>query len=378
MNFLTKNQYDFKMKRVKINKHQVGLVFEDETYIEVLKEGKHWLKWGQYVITYNITDEFVAPCEIGILLEDEVFRALVHLVEVSDNEMCILFRDGLFQKVLVPGRYIYWKSMIKYDFQKVDLNSYEVSNELDVKLLKRPEIMKYHRLFIVEQYREALLLVDGHLVRKLQAGSHYFWQNGQVIQILDADMRAQQMEISGQEILTKDKAAVRVNFYLQYKIVDIEKALLDVKDMSKQLYMLVQLAIREYVGTLSLDELLAKKEEVKAFVMEQLRADSQSMGVEVLGCGIRDIILPGEIREIMNQVLVAEKTAQANTILRREETAATRSLLNTAKLMESNAMLMKLKEMEYMEKIADKVNSISLSGGSQVIDQLRQLFVNDK
>ena len=108
------------------------------------------------------------------------------------------------------------------------------------------------------------------------------------------------------------------------------------------------------------------------------RVDSRSMGAEVLGCGIRDIILPGEIREIMNQVLVAEKTAQANTILRREETAATRSLLNTAKLMESNAMLMKLKEMEYMEKIADKVNSISLSGGSQVIDQLRQLFVNDK
>ena len=80
------------------------------------------------------------------------------------------------------------------------------------------------------------------------------------------------------------------------------------------------------------------------------------------------------MKEIMNQVLVAQKKAQANIITRREETASTRSLLNTAKLMEDNDMLFKLKEMEYVEKIADKINSITLSGGSQVVDQLKHLF----
>jgi len=81
------------------------------------------------------------------------------------------------------------------------------------------------------------------------------------------------------------------------------------------------------------------------------------------------------VKEIMNQVLVAQKKAEANVIMRREETASTRSLLNTAKLMEENSMLFKLKEMEYVEKIADKINSISLSGGNQVIDQLKEIFV---
>ena len=84
--------------------------------------------------------------------------------------------------------------------------------------------------------------------------------------------------------------------------------------------------------------------------------------VEVNDFGIRDIILPGDVKEIMNQVLIAEKKAQANIIMRREETASTRSLLNTAKLMEENAMLWKLKEMEYVEKIADKISNISVSG----------------
>jgi hypothetical protein len=80
----------------------------------------------------------------------------------------------------------------------------------------------------------------------------------------------------------------------------------------------------------------------------------------------------------MNQVLVAQKKAEANVIMRREETASTRSLLNTAKLIEENSMLFKLKEMEYVEKIADKINTISLSGGNQIIDQLKDIFVPKK
>jgi hypothetical protein len=82
--------------------------------------------------------------------------------------------------------------------------------------------------------------------------------------------------------------------------------------------------------------------------------------------------------KIMSQVLVAEKRAQANIITRREETASTRSLLNTAKLMEDNNMLYKLKEMEYVEKIADKIGEISVSGNGTLIEQLKQIFVAQK
>ena len=98
------------------------------------------------------------------------------------------------------------------------------------------------------------------------------------------------------------------------------------------------------------------------------------MGVEVINSGLKDIILTGEMKEIMNRVLIAQKQAEANVITRREETASTRSLLNTAKLMEDNSMLFKLKEMEYIEKIAEKINNISVSGGGQIASQLKELF----
>ncbi|RZL37497.1 MAG: slipin family protein, partial [Pedobacter sp.] len=110
-------------------------------------------------------------------------------------------------------------------------------------------------------------------------------------------------------------------------------------------------------------------------VLESTINKAEELGVKLANGGVKDIILSGEIKDIMNQVLVAEKKAQANMITRREETASTRSLLNTAKLMEDNAMLYKLKEMEYVEKIAEKINTISLSGSGQIVDQLKQIFV---
>ena len=89
----------------------------------------------------------------------------------------------------------------------------------------------------------------------------------------------------------------------------------------------------------------------------------KAYGVRVGEIAIKDIILPGDVRDILNQVVTAEKQAQANLIRRREETAATRSLLNTAKLMEDNPLLVRLKELETLERVAEKVEKITVVDG---------------
>ncbi|GMU69284.1 MAG: hypothetical protein AMXMBFR37_16160 [Steroidobacteraceae bacterium] len=75
------------------------------------------------------------------------------------------------------------------------------------------------------------------------------------------------------------------------------------------------------------------------------------------------MILPGEMKDILNRVVEAEKVAQANLIKRREETAATRSLLNTARLMDENPTLLRLKELETLEKVTEKVDKLTVFGG---------------
>lgn len=365
------------MKQVKVNAYQVGLVFKNDVYQRMLKEGKYWL-WNEEVKLYNITQAFVAPVELNILLQDAALAEALYVVEVKDNWIALQYENGLLKQVLTPGRYSFWKSAINYEFVYADTGKIEITENISRAVLLSRQVIGYVRTAAVESYEKAVLFVEGKYVQTLQSGVYLWWKNSVSVVVGKADTRQQQLEINGQEILTKDKAALRINAWAQYQVVDIEKALLQNKDYDKQLYVAFQLALREYIAGFGFDELLDKKDAVAPYILQRVKAAAENLGVTVNGFGIRDIVLPGDVKDIMNQVLVAEKKAQANTIMRREETASTRSLLNTAKLMEENSMLWKLKEMEYVEKIADKISNISVSGNGALVEQLKQIFVPAK
>jgi len=374
LKFLKQNE----MRKVKINAYQKGLVFKNGVYQRMLVEGNYWLWFNEKVEVYEINKPFYAPVELNILLQDAALANALQVVEVKDNEIALQYENGLLKQVVTAGRYTFWKGFINYEFVIADLSKIEINENISRVALQNKLVAPYVRMYTVESYEKALLFIDGKYVRMLPSGVYYWWKNNITIVIGKADTRMQQIEINGQEILTKDKAALRINGYAQYKVTDIEKALLQNKEYERQLYVAFQLALREYVGGLAFDELLEKKETIVPFILQSVKKAAENLGVEVSSFGIRDIILPGDVKEIMNQVLVAEKKAQANIIMRREETAGTRSMLNTAKLMEDNAMLWKLKEMEYVEKIADKISSISLSGNGMLVEQLKQIFVPQK
>ena len=366
------------MKRVRINAGKVGLVFRKGDYLKTLTQGTYWIGYGQRVLVYNMAQAFNAPVTLELLLQDKTLEAMLDIVEVKDNEIVLVYEKGNFKYVLTAGRYVYWKGLIDREYIRADLSKIYITEQIDKSLFSNDELAKYIRTFEVAAYEKAVLLVDDVYTRTLESGTYRFWRNDISVKIAKADLRQLQLEIAGQELLTKDKAAVRINFYTQYKVIDIEKALLENKDYEKQLYIAMQLALRAYIGTYTLDELLERKENIAKAVFDDVKEDAVKLGVTVLNCGIRDVILTGDMKEIMNQVLVAQKKAQANIITRREETASTRSLLNTAKLMEENDMLFKLKEMEYVEKIADKIGEITVSGNGSVIKQLKEIFSVNK
>jgi len=205
--------------------------------------------------------------------------------------------------------------------------------------------------------------IDGRLVRELGAGYFGFWNTVTTPRIEVLEMRRQMLEISGQEILTRDKVTVRVNISAVFDIVNVALTRSTVKDVNEHLYRTLQIAVRQTLGKRTLDEVLAEKTDIDEAVSAEVRREMEAYGIRVGAIALKDIILPGDIRDILNQVVTAEKQAQANLIRRREETAATRSLLNTAKLMEENPLLVRLKELETLEKIADKVDKITVVGG---------------
>jgi hypothetical protein len=363
------------IKKVRINAYQVGLVFENKKLVKVLEEGVFWIFGNKEVMVFEKKQTFVAPIELNILLQNEALASLLEIVEIADNEIALYFVNDIFKEVLNTGRYAFWKGYVKNTFVKVDLSKVYITEQISQALLENAKIKMYVRRFQVANFEKGLLFVNGSFAKELTAGTYYFWNIAVSVEVKTADTRQQQLEISGQELLTKDKAGLRINFFVSYQVTHIFKALVDNKDFEKQLYVLMQLALRAFVGGFTLDELLARKDTIAKEILENVQVKINALGLVVADAGIRDVILPGDMKEIMNQVLVAEKKAQANSIMRREETASTRSLLNTAKLMEENEMLWKLKEMEYVEKIADKIGEITISGSSNIIGQLKEIFV---
>jgi len=117
---------------------------------------------------------------------------------------------------------------------------------------------------------------------------------------------------------------------------------------------MTQLALRAVVGARTLEALLGEKDAVARDLDGALRQRVAAIGLEVVSLGIRDVILPGEMKELMNKVIEAQKAAEAALVTRREETAAMRSQANTARLMEQNPTLMRLREIEALERVADK------------------------
>jgi regulator of protease activity HflC (stomatin/prohibitin superfamily) len=216
---------------------------------------------------------------------------------------------------------------------------------------------------VVDEGKRGLLHIDGRVVRELGAGTYGFWSAVTAPRVEVLELRRQTVEVTGQEILTKDKVSIRVNVSAVYEIVNVVLARSGVKDVNEHLYRSVQIATRQTLGKRTLEEALAEKADIDESVSADVRREMEAYGVRVGAIALKDIILPGDIRDILNQVVTAEKQAQANLIRRREETAATRSLLNTAKLMEDNPLLVRLKELETLEKIADKVEKITVVGG---------------
>ncbi len=364
--------------KITIKTDERGLLFHRGSYAKMLAPGTYrFAPWSQYTVTaMQVTKPFaVEGKELALFLHDERLTQHLDVVRVADHEVALHYVDGQFSKLLKPGVYAFWNVLQRHSFVKADIRNPEIPPEVDRALL--PQLVPHVQSYEIESFEAGFLFYNHVLQRQLLPGKYDFWRGPTAVLAKTVDLRQQQMDLLGQEMMTEDKVALRLNFVCQYKVANPIHAL-DMKSFDEQLHIQLQLALREYVGSLKLDDLLRRKQEVASFVLSRLREKSGEFGVSFLGAGVKDIILPGDMKEILNTVLLAEKKAQANLIMRREETASTRSLLNTAKLMDENATLFRLKELEFLEKICDKIGSISLTGGGDLLERLNMVIGDRK
>lgn len=364
--------------KIIIQENQVGFVTKNGKFYKMITAGKYHFskKLGYKVYIEEMLGELnFVDIPYQILKRDKKFNESTVYFCIPDGYIGLIYVNDTLRSFASRKEYIFWNVFERYDIKLVSMEDTEMGKDVTKQMLSVIPA-KYYTCVCVEEGEVGLLYYNNVLQKKLERGVYYFWNDKNRVSYRIVDMKQMELHITGQEILTKDKIGIRMNVDLVYRIKDAVELTANIKDLANQMYSFVQLIIRESTGNYKLDDILELKENISGEIFDKLKENQEKFCVEFIYAGIKDIILPGEIRDIMNSVLVAEKTAQANVISRREEVASTRSLLNTAKLMDENKTLYKLKELEYIEKICDRVGEISLNGNAGLIEQLGNLLGN--
>lgn len=366
-----------------IEENQRALVYKNGIMHTILAPWKHYFSnmFSEYkveIFDINLDEPTFRLLEKGnifSLKDPKMLNDFFYQFELKDSEVWIVFRNKNIHWVLRWGEtYLYWKGFWEYTCDTIDIKE---DPQIDIKKYKKIKNVLRSWDNIIEHYsvdssEKAVLEVDGAIKYILDAWEYLFSKTYHEIQIKRYDIRLQNLDVSGQEILTKDKISIRMNISVNFMIDNIEIFHSKFTQGYDYIYQKAQFIIRELASAKKLDELLEWKNEVSKELAQLLTDALNESGLKIDFVWIKDIILPWDMRDIMNQVIEAEKKSQINVIKRRDETATTRSLLNTAKLLEDNPLLLRLKELETLENIIDKVWSVNVSNW---VDGLLKDFV---
>lgn len=363
-------------KNIDVADNEKAFLYRRKRFERVLEPGRYCyfdllgeVRVERFNITRRELDHNLAKMLVTVFKDKT--RKHLEAYQLGDREVGLLYADRQLVEILAPGSFrLYWKGPEKIVLKRIDLSAtYRIDEELLTVLDKGqtsglvPKLAEAVYYTEVEDNHVGLLVVNGKLEAQLEPGRYGFWKYQRNIVVKHTDLRIQNLEVSGQEILTRDKVSLRLNLSAAFRIAEPLLAQRKLADFTDFLYREFQLQLREAVGAGALDELLGDKDSLNQVITEGIRGRVTEYGIAIVSVGVRDIILPGDMKTILNQVVEAENSAAANLIKRREETAATRSLHNTAKLMEDNPTLMRLKELEVLEKVTERIGNLNVYSG---------------
>lgn len=341
--------------RKKIKSYEIGLLFRDGEFERLLLPGRHWLfapVGNVQVDVVSQRDPWLVHSKLDVIVKSGALTGPAVVVDLKDYERALVWIEGRFSHVLPSGLYAYWTGFKDVRVEVIDARSGRFQHADFKSIVQSPHAGQVLDICQVERQRAGVVFLDGEYIETLSPGEYAWWRGAANAKVVEVELREQALDIAGQEIMTADKVTLRMNALVNFRVVDPRKSVQVSDGAVQSLYREAQLALRAIVGTRDLDAFLADKDVVANEFDKQLRRRAGDLGLEVISVGVRDIILPGEMKNLMNKVTEAKKAAEANLIVRREETAAMRSQANTARLLADNPTLMRLRELEVLERVA--------------------------
>ena len=175
------------------------------------------------------------------------------------------------------------------------------------------------REVIIKDTHRGLWYEDGVLARVIEAGRYKLptpriwpWQKRRPeVEVRLVDVRQRELTIKGQEILTADKVALRVSIVVQFRVTDAKAAVHEVENYEERLYSDVQLAARRSLASMALEQILTNRNQLSEDILSEVKETALQYGVTIHRADVKDLVFPGNLQEIMNKVLAAERISQA-------------------------------------------------------------------
>ena len=343
------------LKRYKIRSYEMGLYFSEDEFRGLLAAGTHRFFDPLRRVRVDVVSQrepWIVHDKLDLIIKSGALKDRAVVVDLEDHERALVWIENRFSHILPAGQYAYWTGQKQVRVEIVDIRNVRFEHDQFKVIVRSALAARVLDVCTVERDHVGVLFIDGRYVDTLAPGEYAFWKGPAEARLVEVDLRETMVDVGGQEIMTADKVTLRLNAVVTYKVVDARKAVSQTADVRQSLYRDAQLVLRSVIGARELDAFLTDKDVVAKEIEENVRRRAVELGLEIASVGIRDVILPGDMKDLMNKVTEAKKAAEANLIARREETAAMRSQANTAKLLADNPTLMRLRELEILEKVA--------------------------
>ena len=343
------------IRYLRIRPFEIGLVFRDGAFHGLLGPGSYWRfdpLGRERIDVVSQRAPWLVHEQLDLIVRSGRPGGDLLVLDLADHERGLLWIDGRFATVLPPGLYALWTTVRKVRAEVVDARAVRFEHPDREAIFRGARAGELLEVQDVPADHAGLLFLDGRYAETLGPGRYAFWKHGAAVRLVRVDRREAVVDVPGQDILTADKVTLRLTAVVVYRVADPLRSVTHTDDAEQALYREAQLALRAAVGTRELDVLLAEKDALAKDLTEQVRRRAAEFGLEVGALGIRDVILPGDMKDLMNKVIEARKVAEANVITRREEAASLRHQANAAKLLSENPTLQRLRELEVVEKIA--------------------------
>lgn len=214
-------------------------------------------------------------------------------------------------------------------------------------------------LRIIDQYEKGVILTFGRYAGTRDAGLRWiFWPFG-IQRMLKVDLRVKAVDVPDQKAITKDNISVNVNAVIYYRVVDSNRAILNVQDFYYAMQQLAQTTMKDIVGQVELDELLSERDKISERIKSIVDKVSDEWGLKVDNIALKDVSLPLEMERVIAKQAEAEREKRAVIIKAEGEVVSAENMKKAADILASSSGALHLRTLHSINDISsDQSNTI--------------------